>query len=180
MLQSLGFGYVWINQGVGSESKFLSVFKQRIIDVTHQEWVAGIRDKERFRLYTSFKTTLGGERYFNDVRIKCFRDALVRFRLGVSNIQKHRNRFIRDITPGMNDCPFCPQTTEDELHVLFHCPKYSSLRPDCYKSVPQHLQQQRLSEALACRQASRTRQLAWFLFKAFEVREAVEVPSGTQ
>ena len=117
-----------------------------MIVITHQEWAMGIRDKERFRLCTSFKTTSGGERYFCDLRINCFRGALVRFRLGVSNIQKHKNRFICD----MNNCPFCPQTTEDEPHVLFHCPKYSSLRPDCYKSVPQHLQQQRLSELSPC------------------------------
>ena len=58
--------------------------------------------------------------YFADVQIKGFRDALVRFRLGVNNIATYKNHFIHNPAPGKNDCIFCIGQTENERHVLFH------------------------------------------------------------
>ena len=40
ILFSLGFGYVWLQQGVGCDSAFISVFKQRLTDIYQQEWSA--------------------------------------------------------------------------------------------------------------------------------------------
>ena len=46
------------------------------------------------------------------------RDALLKFRAGVSWIKAYRFRF----KPGADTlCPFCPHQTEDELHVLCKC-----------------------------------------------------------
>ena len=51
-----------------------------------------------------------------------FRDALIRFRAGVSWIKAHRFRF----KPGADtSCPFCPHETDDELHVLCKCTTYN-------------------------------------------------------
>ena len=132
-----------------------------------------MRDSERYRLYREHKSELEPERYLADVKIKCFRDTLGRFRLGVSDIQTHKNRFIRNALPGINDCPFCPGVVEDEGHLLFDCSKYDALRPQTFKGIPAYCRDQRLTEILSCTVASLNRQLAWFLFKCFDLRNNV-------
>ena len=170
-LQTLGFGFVWLNQGVANEKMFLSVFKQRAIDVVRQEWSATMRDSDRYCLYRKFKSVLEPEKYLTDVNVKCFRDTLGRFRLGVSEIQTHRNRFVRQIPPGINDCPYCPGKVEDEKHVLFACPKYDAFRPQPLKNVLPYHQDSRLVELLSCKLQNHNRQLSWFLFKCFDQRK---------
>ena len=133
VLQSFGFNCVWLNQGVENEMKFLSVFRQRIVDVVNQDWFAGMRDSEHLNLYRSFKPVLTLEEYFSEVKVKVFRESLTRFRLGVSDIKTHRNRFSSNGNSDINHCPFCPQAVEDEKHILFHCNKYNNIRPKPFK-----------------------------------------------
>ena len=48
VLQSLGFGYVWLAQGVERGKKITRMFKQRPTDVFRQDWLAG---SDRFSQY---------------------------------------------------------------------------------------------------------------------------------
>ena len=77
ILFSLGFGYVWLQQGVGCDRAFISVFKQRLTDIYQQEWSASILQKDMYAKYRDFKNVFESERYFEFVDIKCFRDYLV-------------------------------------------------------------------------------------------------------
>ena len=43
ILNSTGFGFVLEEQGVGNEREFLSIFKQRLIDMFRQNWTAKLR-----------------------------------------------------------------------------------------------------------------------------------------
>eukprot|EP00745_Piridium_sociabile_P006243 TRINITY_DN14019_c0_g1_i8.p1 TRINITY_DN14019_c0_g1~~TRINITY_DN14019_c0_g1_i8.p1 ORF type:complete len:809 (-),score=78.12 TRINITY_DN14019_c0_g1_i8:134-2281(-) len=173
VLELMGFGFVWLNQGIENEAMFLSAFRERMVDVVKQKWFADIRESERCQLYKSFKSVLSTEIYFSDITIKAFRDSLVRFRLGVSEINTHRNRFISNITAGKNDCPFCPQTIEDEKHFIFHCPKYGNIRPNIFKSISAHFENQYFLQVMSCQNTGITKQLAWFLHKCFVMRKNV-------
>ena len=67
LLERLGFGHVWITQGVGDVNMFLSVFKQRLTDNFIQGWNEEISISSRantyklladfnFKLYLDFLT----------------------------------------------------------------------------------------------------------------------------
>ena len=51
ILFNLGFGYVWLQQGVGCERAFIALFKQRLTDIYQQQWNASVmrKDMSRFR-----------------------------------------------------------------------------------------------------------------------------------
>ena len=47
-----GFGYAWINQGVGNVRKFLNAFKERLIDCKWQNVQAHVNESDRFTLFS--------------------------------------------------------------------------------------------------------------------------------
>ena len=121
----LGYGFVWLNQGVATEQHFIAQLKQRFIDVYSQEWLANLRGSMRFDSYVLFKTTVKYETYLDFVRMKCFRDATIHFRLGITELKTDKNRYISHVTD--NNCPFCKVVEEYEYHFLFHCEKLKQL-----------------------------------------------------
>ena len=42
MLYRFGFGIVWLSQGAGNVELFLCMFKQRVSDISRQEWTSNI------------------------------------------------------------------------------------------------------------------------------------------
>ena len=50
-LFSFGFGYVWLNQGVGDKKSFLKLFRQRLVDCRWQNWIEHIQTSSRFNTY---------------------------------------------------------------------------------------------------------------------------------
>ena len=85
--------------------------------------------------YREFKTALNAEMYLDCAKQKSFRDCLVRVTLGISNLKVHKNRYARgDILPD-NDCPFCPEFEDNELHLFPVCKTYERIRPDKLKNI---------------------------------------------
>lgn len=50
-----------------------------------------------------------------------------KFRIGVTDIKKHRYKFYPDCE-NLFICPMCLKGKEDEFHVMFECDKYENLR----------------------------------------------------
>ena len=50
-LYELGFGFVWLNQGVENIKRFVHVLRVRMIDCQWQEWSARIEDSNRFDMF---------------------------------------------------------------------------------------------------------------------------------
>lgn len=126
-LYSLGFGYVWENQGVQSPDSFLKVFKQRLVDIHYQNWHDHITSSSRFDMYRVFKTSIFIEPYFHLVNNKHIRDTLIRFRVGASEVRSHKMRYTAQRPEDLR-CPFCNFVFEDEMHFLFFCEKLAELR----------------------------------------------------
>ena len=168
ILFRLGYGFVWLCQGVVEENHFINQFKLRLVDVYSQEWMADMRQSTRFATYVSFKTSLRFEKYLDFIKVKCFRDTLIRFRFGLTELKTHKNRFVKHITD--NNCPFCTDVNENEYHFLFYCNKYDTIRPKILKCVEQHEEKHKFEDIMSCENQAWTKQLAWFLFKAFELR----------
>lgn len=78
--------------------------------------------------YYGFKPLIETELYLRNPNLKIhLRNALVKFRLGVSEINYHRFKF--SLNNDLKKCPFCIiDYYEDEKHVLFVCPLYEQIR----------------------------------------------------
>ena len=90
--------------------------QQKLTDIYKQEWRASILQKYMNAKYRDFETFLESERYFEFVDIKCFRDQLVKLRLGLLplNNSPFSNLFSRDTPDG---CDYCGEF-EDEKHLI--------------------------------------------------------------
>ena len=51
LLESLGFNLVWLSQGVGDITRFMSIFKERISDHFIQNWNEQIENSTRAKAY---------------------------------------------------------------------------------------------------------------------------------
>ena len=113
---------------MGHLNRFVSVFKQRLLDQFQQDWSASITSKERFEFYSIFKQSIQTEKYIDILQLRCFREAYIKFRFGISPILVHRLRYRNDIIPRDLLCPVCKDEIEDESHVLFSCKAYEDFR----------------------------------------------------
>ena len=126
MLFQYGFGYAWIEQQVGNKTKFLRVLKQRLIDCFKQDWHAKIFTSERFCEYKSFKYILKYENYLFTCTIRRYRDVLVRFRVGVNELNCNKYRY--STNGQLKLCPLCGAAEEDGIHFIFACGAYNDIR----------------------------------------------------
>ena len=90
-----------------------------------------------------FQNFFESERYFEFVNIKCFRDYLVKLRLGLLplNNSAFSSLFSRDTPDG---CDYCGEF-EDDKHLICFCPLYENIRvkylsglltgPQCYNNL---------------------------------------------
>ena len=102
-----------------------------------------------------------------------FRDALERFRLGVSEIWTHKHRYCRGESEQADmNCPFCVDELEYKCLFLFRCKKYHVLRSSNLNNVERGCQPSILSRLFndeSC-SANCIKKLAWFISKAFDKR----------
>ena len=164
VLYRYGFGFVWENQGVTQINQFISIFKQRLLDCHLQELHNSIKTNERFTLYSSFCQLSDTPDYLNIVTNPVLRKWLTRVRFGVSSLNPHFLRFSSGQKE--NNCPFCKQVRECELHFILQCPYYDDLRV-MYISVKYYRRPNicKLGRLLADR--NHCVQLSIFLSKAF-------------
>ena len=97
------------------------------------------------------------------------RDALIKFRLEISDLKRHKLRYRKDFNIS-SKCPFCAEE-ESELHFLFVCAKYDELR---HKYMPSKFYRRpslfRFSVIMSDSKSTVTRDLAYFIYRAMELR----------
>ena len=168
ILYKFGFGFVWLQKSVGDEKLFLSLLKQRLRSDFDQEWTTAIHTRDRFSLYATFKSNLLAEKYFDHIRIKCFRDMLTKFRCGVLPLNANRFRYTYDSNTKIL-CSFCLDQVEDEIHFVRFCALYQDLRQK-YIS-PYLINDQSFTHLLQCQEETQSKNLALFLFHACKKRD---------
>ena len=81
--------------GVDDEQHFIRISLQTETANKYQfpelGHLAGLNASSRFDHYREFKTALNAEIYLDCIKQKCFRDCLVRIRLGISNLKVPKN-----------------------------------------------------------------------------------------
>ena len=100
------------------------------MDQFQQDWSASITSKEHFEFYSIFKQSIHAEKYIDVSQLRCFREAYIKFRFGISPILVHRLRFKNDVIPRDLLCPVWKDEIKDESHVLFSCKAYEDFRKD--------------------------------------------------
>jgi len=167
-LCKMGFGYVWKNGGNINENGFVQSLKQRLRDCYRQEWHSRIGNSDRFIMYGSFKSVLEAERYLNNVNIKKFRDAFIRFRFGINELRANR-RFQKE-QDNENQCPFCTNVVENEEHFLLHCYLYDDIRSKYLKSYVHIAKRTGLAFLIDGRGTQKTRKVAMYIHYAMKRR----------
>jgi hypothetical protein len=172
ILNSTGFSQVWLNQGIGDESVFLSIFKCRIKDMYIQNWRARLDLSSRAIFYRNF-TNFEFKNYLEQVNSEKFRTALTRLRVSSHRLCVETGRWKQPVTPFSERlCQICSKL-EDEYHFLFECPLYDNLRKQFIK--PYYLNRSNMFKCLELLQSDNkkiNRNLAMYVHKAFSCRNA--------
>lgn len=174
MLTQFGFYHVWLSQGVGDITRFLTVFKQRVKDNYIQEWNTRINDSSRALFYKTI-STFEYQYYLDCITITKFRVALTRLRVSSHRLEVEAGRWHKPVSIPFDErkCKFC-NVLEDEFHFLFTCPVYNELR-DTY--ISRHYRNrpnmQKLVSLLHSDKQIYIRNLGNFVSKAFETRNDI-------
>ena len=83
--------------------------------------------RNKLRTYRTFKSVYQTENYLNCIMPKCHRSAYAKFRCGVAPIRLETGRYER-LPEELRLCFNCPDSVENEEHVLLRCPTYSDQR----------------------------------------------------
>ena len=145
-------------------------FKQRLLTLYKQEWATKLRTNDRFTFYSRFKSILSLSSYLNGLKQVKVRNFLIRIRLDVSKLKTHELRFTTNRSQADFACPFCRNATENEMHFIFTCLRYTEIRklykPKKYYRCPSGF---RLTLLLAASNKSILFLLATYIFKAFQI-----------
>ena len=124
LLCSHGFGHIWYEQSVGDLKQFLYIFKQRLKDISRQEWFSRANDccPEYLNYnpspFAAPQVTL----------IECYRKRRI-FSLLRTKSLPIKNNLLRLGMCNNNLCEKCSGVfVENEYHILFRCSAYVELR----------------------------------------------------
>lgn len=129
LLFRLGFGHVWLYQGVANIDRFLKLFEQRVCDNALQMWSHSVSSSSESLIYREVKSTLEYSPHLNVIVQPKYRYQFVKFvtrnhKLGVVTGKWHKPRPIPYNQRLCNEC----QKIDDEYHVIFECRKFTRLR----------------------------------------------------
>ena len=122
--------------GVGSEILFFTTpFSKELVTYFHQDAFTTINSEEsKLRTFGKLKTTIGISPYLTQVKYLDSRKALSKVRLSNHDLMIEKGRHLK-IDKTQRFCPFCPRSTETELHFLLHCKTYSHARTLVFRST---------------------------------------------
>ena len=127
LLCSYGFEELWRLQRVENPAAFLRDLRGRLIAEFVQNWSVKLVGSMRYEFYRQFKSVFNRELYLYCVDKQVFRDILIRFRTGFTDLYIHKYRFSNDSQSSFI-CPSCTEEEEDEDQFLIRCPAYEDVR----------------------------------------------------
>ena len=110
------------------------------------------------------------EDYFEHVSIKCFRDCIVKLRLGLLPLKgaSFRNMFLNNPD---KKC-YCGEI-EDEMHFVCTCPLYANLRAKYLMRDATLPLVNSFNDIVKCNEKSAARNLGMYVFHALRSREII-------
>ena len=171
LLQSLGFGFVWLNQGVGDVKAFLQTFRQRLLDINLQNWMSAINSASSLRTYVMTKTEYYIEPYILNVDKFIWRRSLARLRCASLDIGVNRGRK-NGVPFELRKCDYCQKSEiDDEYHFIIICPHLDNIRikyiPSFYTRFPTR---EKFSILLKLNSKKEARSISLFIIHALKHR----------
>lgn len=171
LLLSLGFYEVWLEQGVGSYSCFISIVKQRLNDTFIQNWRARLSNSSRANFYSSI-AMFQFQPYLEKVNIKKFSQAFSKLRTSSHRLEIEAGRWARPNSVPVNErkCVFC-SVLEDEFHFVIECSVFADLRR---KYISQYYWKRpsvfKFIELINSTSQGQIRKLCIYIYQAFQLR----------
>ena len=169
LLYRNGFGHVWVNQGVGDVEHFLALYKQRLVDISTQEWHSDITENRKLDTYILYKSELSFETYLSIDIMPKHRISLSRFRCVNHNlaIEKMRSTHSRED----RICKFCytnfgSYVVEDDFHFVLLCPLYNHIRSHYIQKYFSHPSPATFISLISSKSHNVIRDIAGFLYHA--------------
>ena len=168
-----GFGYIWKNQRVHDPVTFLNLYVNRLKDQYLQTWNDTCMNSNKLVLYRQFKPDFVKECYIDMIDLKKFRRCFIAFRSSAHKLMIEKGRH-HDIHLQYINCIYCECYIEDEYHFVFVCPLYNDLRMKYFDAYyRENLCYRKFCLLLSSRNETTIRNLAMYLFYAFECRNNV-------
>ena len=168
ILRKYDFEREWDSQLVQNETSFLKSLKNRIIEKYRNDWRNSIQSSVRYSFYKLVKVDHSTEPYLYALDKRVFRDALIRFRMGISDLFVHKYRY--STFPFVNLCPLCMEKEEDEVHFLLYCPATNDIRIQYLLKYVQFDAFDPLLNIFLNNDVCAIRNIATYLYKAFRRR----------
>lgn len=123
-------------------------FVQKVSSIVYNKYITNWKDRinrntgpsrrggNKLRLYKCVKYEYVTEQYCKLILPPRHRSAFCKFRCGVAPIRIETGRY-EGLPINERICPFC-ETTENEYHVLFHCPVYCDIREKLFNRAIDH------------------------------------------
>ena len=123
-----GFSDVWFNHGVGDETMFNFMFKQRVTDMALQKWNTDLNEMNRLKIYRMYKENCSSEEYIE--KLGSFKKCLVaNFRCTGLPLKAIVGVYYDKIEYELCFCDFCESPLiENEYHFLLECTAYKEIR----------------------------------------------------
>ena len=158
----LGMSLEWEHQ---SEIN-VELVRKKLQERDKEKWKAEILLKPKLRTYCIFKKEVKIENHVTSNLPKKSRSLIQRLRIGTLPLEIERGRFSH--TPlDQRICKICNNGIEDECHLLFDCPAYTTLRKEWLEKT---LTNDRTVDLTAV--FEKPYALAKFLTKALEKRQS--------
>ena len=100
--------------------------------ITH--WKLSLCNSQKFEFYNVFKDRYTPSTYLDVTRKNPNRKTLVKLRISNHKLNIETGRYDK-ISRCHRICPVYGLNIEDEIHFLFNCPKYSSIREDFFNKI---------------------------------------------
>ena len=174
LLMSLGFYQVWLNQGVGNISIFISVFKQRLTDIFIQNWQERLGRSSRARFYNSF-AIFHLQPYLEIINVHIYSQAFSKLRMTSHRLEIETSRWVKPVSKPLDerDCSVCG-VLEDEYHFVIECSMYIELRK---KYIPVYYWKRpsmhKFVNLINSTKANHLRKLGTFVYQVFKHRSEV-------
>ena len=155
----------------------MSIFTQRIKDISLQNYWRSISDSPKADYYKYFKTNLDVEKYlFIDLSV-IYRKTLANFRCSGHNLQIEKGRHV-NIEREYRFYPACLDRNvyviEDIFYFFMVCPLYFDLRNIYFKPLwRSHLSVQKFSSIMKLTDADSLFAISKFLASAFKLRNSI-------
>ena len=153
--------------------------KQRLIDISDQNWHDDISTKSKLELYCKHKTILDFELYLSlDIYWK-HRVALSRFRCGNHKLAIERDRYL-NFDRSDRLCQYCKNrgvnVIENEVHFLLVCPMLENLRKTYLTNcINSRTEIDTFIPLLSSKKPEYIKNLAAFLYHAFKQHREINM-----